>query len=371
MQKHGTRLDRLNTLKLQTMKSAVATTLDLPLQIPDLTRDPSMDDMIWKIAEDIRASKVTFFFGSGMSCPPPSNLPAGSTLGGLIVERLLLNRVTDDQARELARSFPLEILAEALEKDDNYGRAGLEKFLGDRMSDPNARPHKGHAALAALGPYLKRIYTTNFDTLIEREFDSDGCESLADEQEDYEKIDKALATGIPVVVHLHGIVPNAYSITESDLLNLKVPFLGFLQGNLSSHIFVFVGYSLTDPDLRPVYFAIKDRIQQNRKHAKKTYVVSKVDPGLGMELARKCWNARGFDLIPMDAADFMDHLRIAVRFYEQKEALQEVTTRIHGAKGDLNAVAVGIKGITSRLTDVRDVDALECLEELTRKGGAK
>jgi hypothetical protein len=351
------------------MKPLALDSPELPLSPPELTPDQSVNAMIWQIAGEIRRKRVSFFFGAGMSCSAPSNIPSGATLGGRIVNELFPERVDEKTALNLADAFPLEILAESMEMYDIYKRSGLDRFLTKQIDSAGSQTNAGHTALAGLAPYLTRIYTTNFDQLIEREL-GDGCVSAVRPQ-DLVKIDKAQHKDIPAILHLHGAVPGPYSITESELLTQKIPFLQFLNSDLMTHTFVFVGYSLVDPDFRPVYFEVMKTVRDNRELDKKTYIVSMIEQGLARDLAQKCWAARAFDLIPMDAGEFMQALRVAVRYYEHRDEFQEVATRMHGRGADPRTLANEIKSVTSRLADMEGEDVLDCLEELTRKGASK
>ena len=112
-------------------------------------------------------------------------------------------------------------------------------------------------------------------------------------------------------------------------------------------------------------------VRNNRELNKKTYVVSLVAPGIETELAEKCWEARGFHLIPIDANQFMPALRVAVRYYEHRDGFEKVASRMHGTGADPTVLANEIKSVTMQLADMEGEDVLDCLEELTRKGVEK
>ena len=197
-------------------------TPELLLQRPKLTEIPAVNDALWQIAGQIRNKAVSFFFGAGMSSAAPSTIPTGAALGSEIVTRLFPQRVDKENAMRLASAFPLEVLAEALAQDNIQLRTGLDELLTKQVAVAEFDTPDAHKALAGLAPYLTRIYTTNFDKLIERAF-GDGCISVADSN-DLPRVADAERREVPAILHVHGVEPGPYLITESDLLAIELRF---------------------------------------------------------------------------------------------------------------------------------------------------
>jgi hypothetical protein len=325
-----------------------------------------VEDRIVEIAKEVQGHGATFLFGAGMSIPPPSGMPSGSELGKRFVREFLKARnASEEEIGEISSKFPLDILAEAFEKDNPRKRQGLHDCINSALENPASRPHAGHEALVALGHFLPRIYTTNFDTLIEKQFSKDGCVSIV-APEDIGKIEDNKRRGVPAIIHLHGMVGANFVVTESDLLQPDFPLQTTFEQDLYANVFVFVGYSLSDPNLRSLYFKVRRYLEQRPMMNKHTFAVSRVQSEDELVVAEKAWVARGITLIPEDAATFMVRLANEVSQAASAAKRRAVAERMLGKDGDVAILDEEVKGITDCLSETRKEDILDCFEELTR-----
>lgn len=350
------------------MNGAKGTT---PFSLEPQTRRRLVDDPISDIAKELQSRRATFLFGAGMSIPAPSEMPSGWDLGRAFVRGLLRERkATETEIDRIASKFPLEALAEGFEKDNPRKESGLCEFISAVLRSPTSGPHKGHEALVGLSHYLPKIYTTNFDNLIETKFGKDGCVSIA-VPEDMHQIQIAADRGVPAIVHLHGMVGDRpvrdhFLVTESDFFQRDSPLLTILEGELHSNAIVFVGYSLSDPHLRRLYFKVKRYLDQRPMMKKATFAVSPVKSEDELSVAEKAWAARGITLIPEDAAEFMVRLANEVGQAVNAAKRKEVADRILGKDGDVANLDEEVKRIVETVADVRKEDIFDCFEELTR-----
>jgi hypothetical protein len=142
-----------------------------------------------------------------------------------------------------------------------FGRGALIDRVADLLQIQTARPSSTHISFARLG--FEHVVTTNFDTLLEKAYDSvqRTCLSLVEESQ---LSNRNLYPG-PRLLKLHGdmLHPLRLVLTEDD-------YDGFLSRNpllatslgalLIDHVAILIGYSLDDPDTRQLLSLIKDRL---------------------------------------------------------------------------------------------------------------
>jgi len=178
----------------------------------------------------------TVFVGAGMSLG--SRLPSWYEL----MEPLRL-----DLGKEIAASADYLQIAELYETKHN--RSVLVQYLKDRLGDVRFQLTKAHELIVGLP--VKRIYTTNFDTLLEQ--------ASQKKQINRNVIVNASQVGfsnhsVLSIVKLHGDLgdPDSIVITSRDFhgyfaRNPSVADL--LKVELQTHTILFLGYSFSDPNL--------------------------------------------------------------------------------------------------------------------------
>ncbi len=145
------------------------------------------------------------------------------------------------------------------------GEANYREFLlaqFDASRQPFIQPTPSHAALVRLD--LPLLFTTNYDELIEAAFLEAGLQlrvSISEEQFKARRADNPLRH----LVKLHGSIdqPGTIVLTRSDYARARAErkeMLDFLRNEMVDTAFLFVGFSLSDPnfnllhdDIRLVY----------------------------------------------------------------------------------------------------------------------
>jgi hypothetical protein len=150
-------------------------------------------------------------------------------------QRLLLGARETSGALRLAEMF-----------DAVHGRAALDQVLAAAIPDSHYDPGRLHQELLLL-PWSD-IFTTNWDTLLERAVD------LYDRSYSVVNTPKQIATRrAPRIVKLHGTlrVGTRLIFTERDFLSYSAefaPFVSLVQQAMMENIFVLVGFSGEDPN---------------------------------------------------------------------------------------------------------------------------
>jgi tetratricopeptide (TPR) repeat protein len=178
--------------------------------------------------------------------------------------------------------------------DNEHGRNLLVKRLRERLAGYSAAPTEAHKALAELP--AQRIFTTNFDSLIEEVFkDRERSFDLV-----VRDIDTSLMQHDLQVVKVHGDLQDAETIviaTEDydNYLSSKPSIADMLKVDLQTKSALFLGYSFSDEDLRRILMQIT---RQTRNFRLNLFTVQ-FDP---LPVFVKELRRQGLIVIPLEAS---------------------------------------------------------------------
>ncbi|HRZ58039.1 MAG TPA: SIR2 family protein [Candidatus Paceibacterota bacterium] len=279
--------------------------------IPEAARDESVT-RIKQLADLVLSRKVQFLCGAGMS--KASGLALASELNARLIQEMLAG--TDSSVLvSLSTKYPLEITAEAYLKV-GLDQSRLNALIGQELGKGTGKIHDGHRSLEwfASQGFIDRVWTTNFDSLIEDAFAERGmciCDKNVDELKRSRNANK-----VPVF-HLHGTPESEALLTETDTYELVTPLSKLFMADMVTNWLIIVGYSLADTDLRTISLSMREMLKKQRL-AKRPYIVLPVsnDASLGKaewRLAEKIWDAREMLFIPGTAELFLPALREEVR----------------------------------------------------------
>lgn len=268
-----------------------------------------------EIALHLSKRKVEFLCGAGMS--RASKLPLASDISAALASRLISS--DPNSIRELSTKYPLEAIAEAFQKANEP--PALKQLIEETLNARTALIHDGHRALESLASrgYINSIYTTNFDNLLEQPSFSTKAISITDSN-----VDSIVTNRSPntiYILHLHGTVDTKCLITESQTYSLETPLSLLFKADIVTKWFVWIGYSLSDPDLRTIYLSMRDMLRSKELH-RKPFVVHPLESedlddrnrhNLEWHLANKVWDARGATFLPGKAEIFLPALVEKVR----------------------------------------------------------
>jgi hypothetical protein len=285
-----------------------------------------------RLAKRLSERRVQFLFGAGMSAG--SGLPLAAQLATRLLHELVSgasSSPTDVELRIVA-TYPLDAIAQTYR--DQTDEASLADIVTEIYRDTPATLHEGHTALQFLADQklLNKVYTTNFDRLLEAAFSTRG-ETVTDQNID--DLHGFLVKNQVSVLHLHGAAGADPRIIESETFELNTPLAMMLAADMTTHWFAWVGYSLSDGNLRALFYATTKLLSQYKrvKRPDVIYPLSASDPELEWSLADALWTARKCSYIPGGAEVVLPALaRLVIQ--SEGEALAEriVTARGGDAK---------------------------------------
>lgn len=332
------------------------------------------DQAFERIAQALLIKRADFLFGAGMSAA--SKLPIGHQLAVQLLRKFFPASAPDpvpmEDLERLASAFPFEALAQAIEASRGKKRDDLTADLKEILLDPTYNVSAAHHDFLAIScwdgnPSLNRIFTTNFDLLLEKAFNARGVTIT---EKNTQEISKALRDEQIPILHLHGVLDEEYQITENDIFKPGFKALmGQFQAALTeADAFVFVGYSMSDPDFRKIYTHYRNEIEVRKRNDKLTYVVSPATDSQYYSLGSALWDSRGALWIPLDAIAFFARLKQVLQSDFDKSVIAKVMKK-YNLKDD-QAFSDKVDSVCELLC-VEKPDAIRFLLEARDKMGGK
>jgi len=343
---------------------------------PDFVGDTNrLDQALLRISDGLKDRRTEFLFGAGMS--KESDLP----IGGELLVKLLNNFFPSfgdnppDEARlqELEGAFPFEAIMEAIENMPGGKREDLTQALKALLIDPQPEPAQAHhdflsVCLWGARPRLHNVFTTNYDSLLEDVMGK--ALSVPITERNAKQMREAHDSGKICVIHLHGMIEDGdYKITESDLYTKTYSVLaGEFRNALTADAFVFVGYSMNDPDFRDLYMQHRREIIDRKRVDRDTYVVGPARNEHEYQLGKAIWDARGAVWIPLGAGAFFSKLKTIVTTRVEDRIRTEVMRKFD-VKDD--AALADFLARTSKLLRVDNDEALVFLHDMRKPTGGR
>ena len=198
----------------------------------------------------IRKEKVSLFLGAGFS------LKAGAPSCKLLTEHIL-NDFEEDE-RQWYANHPLDVLAkEYIDYNDGNRRKLIE--LLRPLFDFSIVDFSDHQSLAAI-PHFRRIFTTNYDCLLEKAY-GDSC-VVVKRNEDVHNVNAARVT----VFKIHGDFdyPDDLLITKDDYFDFyrsqrNELIWDVVKAEFATHPILFIGYSLEDDNIYTLIKRVKEQ----------------------------------------------------------------------------------------------------------------
>lgn len=206
--------------------------------------------------------EFALFCGAGIS--KNSGLPLANELKQYILEKLSIDKKDIDEI--MASNLPFEAFMETLSESSDISKI-LEIF-------ENGPPNTNHILIAKLAKngYLKTIFTTNFDLLIEKALEKEGLRRDKDfevyyDENQFSQINfEDIGDGIVRIFKIHGSIENKDSIrTTMDEIASKT--LSEQRMNVMRYLFstgkhkkvLVLGYSCSDEfDITPQIQSIEE-----------------------------------------------------------------------------------------------------------------
>jgi len=194
-----------------------------------------------------KESRVVVFIGAGASVTV--GLPSWNKL---VTDLAIQLEIPPDAGPE---EFSPSLLNKVPQYYENrFGRLELIRRLENLIKHHRIRNSRVHELIAELSCEL--FYTTNFDELLE--------EALDNQEIEFDKIaSEGTARAFTErrrcqIRKIHGTIsqPETLVITRLDYARINVErplIIETLRNDLYSHVFLFIGYSLSDPDFNSIY----------------------------------------------------------------------------------------------------------------------
>lgn len=243
-----------------------------------------------------------------------------------------LGKFLSEELRDYSSSSTLDAISAY---QHEYGRAKLIERLGELLLIKESEPGEAHRAFCSI-PF-DIVCTTNFDFLLERQYDA--IPRYVYPVIDEEQLSISGYTAGTQLLKLHGDLrhPSRLVVTEEDYDSFlsRYPLLAtYLANLLITNTAVFIGYSLDDPDFRQIWSIVSDRLGHTRRMAYTVMVdASSSDIARFGRRGVKIINLPGtksrYSSILADAfAELREHIRnnvISVSKVTEEEPLRELS----------------------------------------------
>jgi hypothetical protein len=192
------------------------------------------------------------FAGAGLSRP-----------AGFVDWRDLLRGLAKELNLDIDIEDNLVAVAQYHVNANNQSRDRLNQLLVDEF-DQVRTPTTSHEVLARLP--IRTYWTTNYDRLIEDSLRTAGRRVEVKTTESRLTTSTRRATAVVYKMHGDTVAPERMVITQDDYEKYARehgPFLATLQSDLINKIFLFLGFSFTDPNLQFVLGQLRAALGQN------------------------------------------------------------------------------------------------------------
>lgn len=236
------------------------------------------------LTQAIRDGECVLFVGSGLSAG--AGLPGWQVLVGKLAAELGLPQAaqgTTDYALDVAELYRQE-----------RGSERLAALIRAEFGGTRAKPTLAHYLLMGMG--IRHVITTNYDSLLERTLTAlrrDPVKVLKEAD-----VARTGETGTHFVVKFHGDAEQSDDgivLSRADYENFfedHPAMTALLEGLLLNQTFLFVGYSLSDPNFRQIY----SRIARILKASKRMAYAIQFDADAS-DLTRKAWASRKLQIV--------------------------------------------------------------------------
>ena len=217
---------------------------------PDQSHMDRVRDALW----GTNGNGASVMVGSGFSrCavkvrPDADEIPMLPEVASEMAKRLYPNSGEAEQpGKRLETTAPDGVLSLAQEYETAFGRGDLHQFLEAMIRDSDFKPGNAHSRLLRL-PW-KDVFTTNWDTLLERTRPqvTDRAYSVVRDMEEIPLANR------PRIVKLHGSLPAQFPLilTEEAYRTYPTtfaPFVNTVQQAMMETVFCLIGFSGNDPN---------------------------------------------------------------------------------------------------------------------------
>jgi NAD-dependent SIR2 family protein deacetylase len=275
------------------------------------------------LIEEIAYRRVILVLGSGISATAKNDSKESPKTWENFIEEaksLMRDDTSTDFVNKMLEQKNYLITLQAIYSSCDPGE--YADFLKREFLRSNFNPSEEHLAIKELD--VKILITTNFDKIYDKICSGD--EYVICDYKNTKKIISSIKSPENVIIKAHGSIDNVNDIifTSEQYYNAKrgyPEFYKLLESLFSTYTVVFLGYSLSDPDINlileniatsssptnPHYVVVKEGIpKQIKDHWQKTYNIVALEYGVDLndlgenifELKEQVLTLRGERKIP-------------------------------------------------------------------------
>lgn len=206
------------------------------------------------ILKALQTNTLAIFGGAGLS-----------KQAGHVNWKELLKDITEDLGLRFDRESDLIAIAQY-----NVNKVGSRSMLNAKIIDEFNKDvdiTDNHRILARLP--IQTYWTTNYDDLIERSILE--AKRIPDVKHSIRQLNDMRPRRDAIVYKMHGdmTIPDDAVITKDDYERYftdKFPFVSTLTSDLSAKLFLFIGFSFTDPNLDYVLSRVRIYLKGSNRH---------------------------------------------------------------------------------------------------------
>lgn len=251
-----------------------------------------------------------------------------------------LQGVSEPNTAELVFKTPMRLASQFAA---SFGRSELDNLIRDAIPNDRMQPGSLHKQLLSL-PW-RDIFTTNYDTLLER-----GCDGLVRSYSVVTSKEMLLYKRSPRIVKLHGSFPDKtpFLMTEEDFRTYPSDypeFVNTVRQALVESIFCLIGFSGDDPNFTSWQGWLSDVMGD---YAGPSYLIT-CDAHFD-DSFKKLMEHRGIEVLNLQELNGIDDYQTALDFFFTYLAKRE--TEWEGI-ATYNAKDVDLKELTDTLKGIR------------------
>lgn len=212
-----------------------------------------------EIAQKLRCGCASVIVGAGFSMNADSDIPGKTMPSWVGLGDILANEIKE-RSEFVLEALPSETIDLADIVENKFGHQCMDQIVKDNIKDYNFHPGEIHRKLLRL-PW-NDIFTTNYDTLLER---ANILVPGRKYRTIYEKADLVNSAGVPRIVKLHGSVdkdiPLVLSSRDYETYPIKnAVFVNTVRQALIENVLCLIGFSGKDPNFQNWIEWIRDNL---------------------------------------------------------------------------------------------------------------
>jgi tetratricopeptide (TPR) repeat protein len=245
------------------------------------------------------------------------------------------------------------------------GRAALEGHLV-RIFDTPAAPTSLQQILACF-PW-DVVFTTNYDRLLEQALTAQGRE--VDVVVEDTQVGRVAERSRTTLVKMHGCVSRPHSLVvtreDYDAYDLRHPAtITYLQSLLSTRTFLFVGFSLRDPNFRNIYRIVQQVLGSFRRYAYAILLERSVNP-----YVLQYWRRQRLLVLPLadpeQVQQFLDEAQeTAARWADRRRRLPVI---LEGLGPERDHLRAQVEALREAVDAAYERIRLPLLDEMRERG---